>query len=123
MSSGGQKRDWKSDTSDTTAPAGTVAKARRPGQPWTVSTQLSAPTRVLADVASIALDRGVLLGGSAAGTAELPEMALASVAETPVLELLSDAEVMLRVAAETMQLLDYLVEKFRRPMNSASCTA
>jgi len=38
--------------------------------------------------------------------------------ETPVLEMLSDAEVMLRVAAGDDGAFDYLVAKFRRPMNS-----
>ena len=58
------------------------------------------------------------MGGSAAGTAETPEKARASVAETPILEMLSDAEVMLRVAAGDDAAFDYLVEKFRRPMIS-----
>ena len=37
-------------------------------------------------------------------------------AETPILEMLSDAEIMLRVAAGDDIAFDYLVEKFRRPM-------
>jgi len=40
------------------------------------------------------------------------------VAETPILEMLSDAEIMLRVAAGDDIAFDYLVEKFRRPMIS-----
>ena len=39
-------------------------------------------------------------------------------AETPILEMLSDAEIMLRVAAGDDIAFDYLVEKFRRPMIS-----
>ena len=39
-------------------------------------------------------------------------------AEPVVLEMLSDAEVMLRVAAGDDTAFDYLVEKFRRPMIS-----
>ncbi len=69
-------------------------------------------------MASIALDGGILLGGSAAGTAETPDVARVPVAETPLLEMLSDAEVMLRVAAGDDLAFDYLVDKFRRPMIS-----
>ena len=47
-----------------------------------------------------------------------PELVQVSMPETPVLELLSDAEVMLRVAAGDDGAFDYLVEKFRRPMVS-----
>jgi RNA polymerase sigma-70 factor, ECF subfamily len=60
----------------------------------------------------------MILGGSAAGTAETPDTVRASMSETPVLEMLSDAEVMLRVAAGDDVAFDYLVDKFRRPMNS-----
>jgi|HubBroStandDraft_4_1064222.scaffolds.fasta_scaffold00421_5 RNA polymerase sigma-70 factor (ECF subfamily) len=115
MSLGGKKRDWESQTP---APAGTIAKPQKPGQTWPVPTQLSGATGVTGNVASIALNRGPLLGGSAAGTAELPELARVSVGEAPILEMLSDAEVMLRVAAGDDAAFDYLVEKFRRPMNS-----
>ena len=38
--------------------------------------------------------------------------------ETPVLEMLSDAEVMLRVATGDTEAFDYLVQKYRRPMVS-----
>ena len=82
------------------------------------NTQLSGTAGVTGDVASIALDRGILLGGAAAGVAVPPEQAQASMTETPVLEMLSDAEVMLRVAAGDSGAFDYLVEKFRRPMIS-----
>jgi RNA polymerase sigma-70 factor (ECF subfamily) len=69
-------------------------------------------------VASIAVDQGVLLVAASAGTAEAVEGARADMTEAPVLELLSDAEVMLRVAAGDDGAFDYLVEKFRRPMVS-----
>ena len=85
---------------------------------WQLPTQLSAATGVTGNVASIALDRGILLGGSAAGTAETPDVARVPVTETPLLEMLSDAEVMLRVAAGDDIAFDYLVDKFRRPMIS-----
>ncbi|HZD33390.1 MAG TPA: sigma-70 family RNA polymerase sigma factor [Candidatus Angelobacter sp.] len=68
-------------------------------------------------MASIAIDRGILAGG-AANAAVATETARPSMAETPVLEMLSDAEVMLRVAAGDDHAFDYLVDKFRRPMNS-----
>ena len=93
-------------------------KASRPGQAGAVPAQLSGATGVTGNVASIALNRGALLGGPAAGTAEPSDLARASVSETPILEMLSDAEVMLRVAAGDDAAFDYLVEKFRRPMNS-----
>jgi len=67
-------------------------------------------------VGSIALDRAMLVGGSAAGTAEPPlRGALAAI---ELLEMLSDAEVMLRVAAGDDGAFNYLVEKYRRPMMS-----
>jgi len=68
---------------------------------------------VTEDVASIAL-----LGGSVARTAEIPDAVQVAVTETPILEMLSDAEVMLRVATGDDVAFDYLVEKFRRPMIS-----
>ncbi len=115
MRPGGQKRDWDKDTATLPEPGGTPASPRRS---WALATQLSAATGVTGDVASIALDRGILLGGSAAGTAETPDIARVPVAETPLLEMLSDAEVMLRVAAGDDVAFDYLVDKFRRPMIS-----
>ena len=86
-----------------------------PGSRWDVSTQLSGSRRVTGDVGSIALDRAMLLGGAASRTAEPPQGALA---EPELLEMLSDAEVMLRVAAGDDGAFDYLVEKYRRPMMS-----
>src|SRR5262245_25450139 len=115
MRPGGQKRDWDTDTATPPEPGGTPISARRN---WPLPTQLSAATGVTGNVASIALDRGILLGGSAAGTAETPDVARVPVTETPLLEMLSDAEVMLRVAAGDDIAFDYLVDKFRRPMIS-----
>jgi RNA polymerase sigma-70 factor, ECF subfamily len=69
-------------------------------------------------VASIAIEQGRILGGAGTVSVITPELVPASMAETPVLEMLSDAEVMLRVAAGDDGAFDYLVEKFRRPMVS-----
>jgi RNA polymerase sigma-70 factor (ECF subfamily) len=112
---GGQKREWDSYTPSN---SGSEGPSPRSGKTWQGKTQLSGTARVTGDVASIALDRGILLGGAAAGVAVPPEQAQASMTETPVLEMLSDAEVMLRVAAGDSGSFDYLVEKFRRPMIS-----
>ena len=67
---------------------------------------------------SIALDRTVLVGGAARGFAPLPADIWGELAEPVVLEMLSDAEVMLRVASGDDPAFDYLVEKYRRPMIS-----
>jgi len=68
-------------------------------------------------VGSIALNRSVLAGG--AQQALSPAAAKwGELTEPVVLEMLSDAEVMLRVAAGDNTAFDYLVEKFRRPMVS-----
>src|SRR5215471_11015884 len=115
MRMGGQKREWDRHTPTTSE---SEDRAPQPGKTWPRNTQLSGTARVTGDVASIALDRGILLGGAAAGAAVAPEETQASMAETPVLEMLSDAEVMLRVAAGDTGAFDYLVEKFRRPMIS-----
>jgi RNA polymerase sigma-70 factor (ECF subfamily) len=113
MPMGGQKREQNSHT-----PSNPGSEGARSGKSWPEPTQLSGTARVTGDVASVALDRGVLLGGAAAAIAVAPEQAQASMTETPVLEMLSDAEVMLRVAAGDSGAFDYLVEKFRRPMIS-----
>jgi RNA polymerase sigma-70 factor (ECF subfamily) len=81
-------------------------------------TQLSGGRRVTADVSSIALDRLLLAGGSAKGTAELPAGLRGELIEPVVLEMLSDAEVMLRVATGDDVAFNYLVEKYRRQMIS-----
>ena len=80
------------------------------------SAQLSGARRVTGDVGSIALDRVVLTGGVAPARAEVPLRS--AWADPALLERLSDAEVMLRVAAGDDGAFDYLVEKFRRPMVS-----
>jgi RNA polymerase sigma-70 factor, ECF subfamily len=74
--------------------------------------------RVIADVGSIALDRAVLAGAPLQGGQSTPAAIRGDLAEPVVLEMLSDAEVMLRVAAGDDPAFDYLVEKYRRPMVS-----
>ena len=74
--------------------------------------------RVIADVGSIALDRAVLAGAPVQGVQAPPAAIRGDLAEPVVLEMLSDAEVMLRVAAGDDPAFDYLVEKYRRPMIS-----
>jgi RNA polymerase sigma-70 factor, ECF subfamily len=89
-----------------------------PAESWTASAQLSGIPRVTADVGSIALDRSMLVGGAVPGTASSPTAVRGELAEPVVLEMLSDAEVMLRVASGDDAAFDYLVEKYRRPMVS-----
>ena len=97
-----------------------MERFKKPVRVWPVKPQLSGDARVTGDVASIAVDQGTILG--AVGTVSVPTTPAVSAplspAETPVLEMLSDAEVMLRVAAGDDTAFDYLVEKFRRPMVS-----
>ena len=88
-----------------------------PAASWGRSTQLSGSRRVSADVGSIALDR-VMLGGAAPAAAEPPIVPRGTLADAGLLEMLSDAEVMLHVAAGDDGAFDYLVEKYRRPMIS-----
>jgi RNA polymerase sigma-70 factor (ECF subfamily) len=83
-----------------------------------VSVQLSGARRVRAVVGSIALDRSMLVGGSAQQSTEPAAVVRGALAEPVVLEMLTDAEVMLRVAAGDDSAIDYLVEKYRRPMMS-----
>jgi len=90
----------------------------KPPLDWPGKTQLSGTARVTGHVASIAVEQNGLLGGAGTASVNTPELVRVSMAETPVLELLSDAEVMLRVAAGDDGAFDYLVEKFRRPMVS-----
>ena len=90
----------------------------KPKAGWVHSTQLSGGRRVTAYVGSIALDRVMLVGGAAQGTAEPPAKLRGELTEPVVLEMLSDAEVMLRVAAGDDVAFDYLVEKYRRQMIS-----
>src|ERR1035438_7260140 len=111
MPTGGSKRDPETQIP---VPAGHDAKLRKPVRTLSAPAQLSGTARVTGNVGSIALDRGMILGGSAAGTAETPDTVRASMSETPVLEMLSDAEVMLRVAAGDDGAFDYLVDKLDR---------
>jgi RNA polymerase sigma-70 factor (ECF subfamily) len=70
-------------------------------------------------VGSIALDRVVLGAGSADAGAEALAGANPGILTDPrMLEMLGDAEVMLRVAAGDDSAFDYLVQKYRRPMVS-----
>lgn len=59
-----------------------------------------------------------MLAGGAQQVPSPPAAIRGELAETVVLQMLSDAEVMLRVAAGDDTAFDYLVEKFRRPMIS-----
>ena len=85
---------------------------------WAAPTQLSGLPRVSADVGSIALDRRILAGAAVQGTPTPPAAIRGELVEPVVLDMLSDAEVMLRVAAGDNLAFDYLVEKYRRPMVS-----
>jgi RNA polymerase sigma-70 factor (ECF subfamily) len=86
---------------------------------WLEAAQLSAANRVTGDVGSIALDRVVLGAGSAETGAETLANAGQGILTDPrMLEMLSDADVMLRVAAGDDSAFNYLVEKYRRPMIS-----
>ncbi|MGA3315550.1 MAG: sigma-70 family RNA polymerase sigma factor [Candidatus Korobacteraceae bacterium] len=95
-----------------------VRLGRGPAGSRAAPTQLSGGRRVTADVSSIALDRLLLAGGSSKGTTELPAGLRGELIEPVVLEMLSDAEVMLRVAAGDDVAFNYLVEKYRRQMIS-----
>ena len=88
----------------------------KPG--WARLAQLSGGRRVTSYVGSTVLDRVMLIGAAAQGAAELPATLRGELAEPAVLEMLSDAEVMLRVAAGDDVAFDYLVEKYRRQMVS-----
>jgi RNA polymerase sigma-70 factor (ECF subfamily) len=102
-----------------------LARARKAG--WAIprgwgtdakNTQLCGMSGVTDYVGSIALDRVVLVGGAVQGTPEPSADIRGELAERVVLEMLSDAEVMLRVAAGDDSAFNYLVEKYRRPMIS-----
>lgn len=60
----------------------------------------------------------MLTGGATPAGVEPAAAVRGALAEPVVLEMLSDAEVMLRVAAGDDGAFDYLVEKYRRPMVS-----
>src|SRR6516164_3649602 len=95
-----------------------MERFKKPVRVRPIHPQLSGDVRVTADVASIAVDQGTILGTVGAVDAPTTPAVQASVGDSPLLELLSDAEVMLRVAAGDDGAFDYLVEKFRRPMIS-----
>jgi len=108
------KKDPKPDPEmpDSSEEAAAKRARPRPAAGWVRSAQLSGSRRVSADVGSIALDRIVLAGSSR------PAAKRGELADTVVLQMLSDAEVMLRVAAGDDGAFDYLVEKYRRSMIS-----
>ena len=101
------------DTSEGGVPGRTRLKSTGA---WVARAQLSGARGVSADVGSLALDRAMLVGGATRGTTESPLRG--ALAEPGLLEMLSDAEVMLRVATGDDGAFDYLVEKYRRPMIS-----
>ena len=70
------------------------------------------------EVGSIVLDRSVLVGGAVQGASAPPTATRGELADPVVLEMLSDAEVMLRVATGDDSAFNYLVAKYRRPMIS-----
>jgi RNA polymerase sigma-70 factor (ECF subfamily) len=74
--------------------------------------QLSAPQRVTDNVSSVALRQQIT--GISGGAQQSGRAGRAST--SAALQLLSDAEVMLRVASGDDTAFDYLVEKFRRPL-------
>lgn len=78
--------------------------------------QLSARTRVSSDVSSLALEPGMLQGGSPAAAAATAGDAGGVVRAS--IGVLDDAEVMLRVKAGDDAAFDYLVQKYRRAMVS-----
>jgi len=112
-------KDPKADALSANAPESKVegGRSNSPGS-WPKRSQLSGPGRVTADVGSIALDGVVLVGGSPGRTAESSAAMRGALADPIMLEMLSDAEVMLRVAAGDDGAFDYLVEKYRRSMIS-----
>jgi RNA polymerase sigma-70 factor, ECF subfamily len=107
----------KDEASAGREPGPTKGKKLVPG--WLEGAQLSAANRVTGDVGSIALDRVVLGAGSAeAGAGALANAGQGLLTDPRMLEMLSDADVMLRVAAGDDSAFNYLVDKYRRPMIS-----
>lgn len=88
--------------------------------------QLSPPHGVSTDVSSVAVDRGLLGGGLLGGDRSgrslsdrgLPDFPVASdpASGANSAEVVSDADVMLRVKAGDEAAFSYLVQKYRRPM-------
>src|ERR1700690_205279 len=115
MSTNDPQRDLEPSESPERDPKNAPSRPAR-GRPS--SAQLSGARRVTADVSSIALDRVMLVGGAAQRPAEPPAGGRAELREHAVLEILREAEVMLRVAVGDNIAFDFLVEKYRRPMVS-----
>jgi RNA polymerase sigma-70 factor (ECF subfamily) len=85
---------------------------RQPAAPPSVTpAKLSSAQRVQQDVSSVALSANL-----AASVGSSPDEPSSPVSSQATLNLLTDAEVMLRVAAGDNVAFDYLVEKFRRPL-------
>jgi RNA polymerase sigma-70 factor, ECF subfamily len=84
----------------------------QPATPPVTGPKLSPAQRVQQDVSSAALS---MAAGSVGSSSEEPSRR-APVSSPAALNLLTDAEVMLRVAAGDDAAFDYLVEKFRRPL-------
>jgi RNA polymerase sigma-70 factor (ECF subfamily) len=96
-----------------------LSKGRSLAPRWLQRAQLSVVNRVKGDVGSIALDRVVLGAGSGETGVETPAITGQEILTDPrMLEMLSDADVMLRVSAGDDSAFNYLVEKYRRPMIS-----
>lgn len=72
--------------------------------------QLSAPERVLSDVSSVAIDRGLL------AMASLPPQTAIEADPSAPGATMTDADVMLRAKAGDEAAFEYLVQKYRKPM-------
>jgi RNA polymerase sigma-70 factor, ECF subfamily len=83
----------------------------QPGSPGVPSAKLSPAQRVQQDVSSVALSAN--LTAPVGNSSDEPGR---RVSQPAALNLLTDAEVMLRVAHGDDAAFDYLVEKFRRPL-------
>src|SRR5579884_530982 len=111
--------NWEKRIRAAEEPEAVFPQAGTPVRPRLDATQLSAGNRVIGDVGSIALDRVVLGAGSPQPGSGLPvDVDRGRLTDPGMLGMLSDAEVMLRVAAGDDSAFDYLVEKYRRPMVS-----
>jgi len=85
---------------------------RQPAAPPVATPKLSTGQRVQQDVSSVALS----MAAGPVGSSSEDSNRRVPVSSTSALGLLTDAEVMLRVAAGDDAAFDYLVEKFRRPL-------
>ncbi len=113
-----QKPKPEPETPDSSGKEAVNGGRSKPPADRAAAAQLSKGRGVSADVGSIALERFMLLGGAAQAAPEEPAVLRGPVADPALLELVSDAEVMLRVAAGDDGAFDYLVEKYRRSMIS-----